>query len=413
VTQTCHLISFPHTQTDGTYATCAYTSKVEKLCRMLHGHGRHIILYGGEHNAAPVDEHVVCVSAAKREEWFGPHDEDDLGRGGFDWDPSSPWWQHMNTVAAGEVMKRAEPHDLLLLSMGQSQQPVADANPMLTVAEHGVGYEGLLNVGSAPKRIGGPCYAAFESYAHMHAVYRRWDLHNQMNERWFDEVIPNYFDPEDFPEPDRAALRRAEWRGGYLLFVGRLIANKGAHIAARIAAELDMPLVVAGPGALSHGPGWVQAKEIRVEAPKLEFVGTVGVKERAELMAGAAVTLMPSTYVEPFGGVAVESMMAGTPAVTTPWGAFVETVQEGVSGYRFHTLAEGIAAVEKAMLLDRGKVREYAMSRYSLDAVRPQFERWFDRLDLLWQDGWETLAPRDRLLLELAPPVEALAVDSG
>lgn len=382
-----HVLSLPHTVTDGTHTTCAYTQKVEKFCRMMVGRGRKVILYGHEASAAPCDEHVVCVTDAQQHDWFGHHDENDLERGGFDWNPHSPWWQSFNNACAREVAARADKHDLLLLIAGQAQQPVADANPALTVAEFGVGYEGILNVGGT-RRNGGPAYCAFESYAHMHQVYRRWDLHNRMNERWFDAVIPNYFDPDEFPQA-------ADRTGDYLLFVGRLILNKGAHVAARIAAELDMPLVVAGPGALDHGPGWVQASEVRIEAPKLEYVGVVGSAERASLMANAAVTLAPTLYTEPFGGVAVESMMAGTPAVTTDYGAFPETVQEGISGYRFRTLSEGCQAVERAMQLDRDDVRAYALGRYSLNAVRPQYECWFDRLDLLWQDGWDTLLAAD------------------
>jgi len=46
-------------------------------------------------------------------------------------------------------------------------------------------------------------------------------------------------------------------------------------------------------------------------------MGSVGVEERANLLANAQVTLVPTTYLEPFGGVVIESMLAGTPVVTT------------------------------------------------------------------------------------------------
>jgi glycosyltransferase involved in cell wall biosynthesis len=84
-------------------------------------------------------------------------------------------------------------------------------------------------------------------------------------------------------------------------------------------------------------------------------------------------------------------MMAGTPVIATDWGAFTETVCPGVSGYRFKTLQEGIAAVKNVVTLEPEKIRRYAMERYSLDAVRPQFDRWFKQLDSLWRKGWYEL----------------------
>lgn len=46
-------------------------------------------------------------------------------------------------------------------------------------------------------------------------------------------------------------------------------------------------------------------------------MGSVGVKERAELMAYADAVMVPTTYLEPFGGVVIEAMLSGTPAITT------------------------------------------------------------------------------------------------
>jgi len=346
---------------------------------MMTGGKRKVILYGSELNTAPCDEHVTIVTEERRQKWFGQDDHNDLARGGFDWEPSSPWWTESNSRAAGEIKKRCDDRDLLLLIAGRSQQLVADAVPQLTVAEFGVGYEGIIT-----DRNGGPTFAAFESYSHQHFVYgtRGWRFPGRYG---YDCVIPNYFDPADFPHKNNGG-------GKYLLFVGRLIANKGPQVAAMIAKELGMPLVVAGPGAIAETETSVTANEVHVEP--CDYVGPVGVEERGKLMAGAAVLLAPTTYLEPFGGVAVEAMMAGTPAVAFDTGAFTETIVEGVSGYRFHTLNEGIIATEKAMLLNNDDVQRYALGRYSLDAVRPLYDAWFDRLDGLWDGGWDMVSPR-------------------
>lgn len=342
---------------------------------MLHGRDRPVILYSSEINDTVCDEHVTIVTEADRERWFGPVDENDLNRGGFDWNHASEWWRVANANAATQIRERMSDQDLLLVTAGQAQQPVAELVPQLTVAEPMVGYKGIIT-----NRAGGPCFAAFESYAHQHFVYGWWNMEFP-NRYGYDVVIPNQFDPAEF------TFRNDH--DGYLLFVGRLIQHKGPHIAAQIAKALDMPLKVAGPGAIEWGDGFVRSREIHVEP--CEYVGTVGIEERAELMAGAACLLAPTTYLEPFGGVAVEAMMSGCPAVTFDTGAFTETVVNGVSGYRFHTLQEGVHAVENAMRIPRAVVREHAMRNYSLDAVRPRYERWFDSLDGLWGEGWSAL----------------------
>ncbi len=380
MSETLHVVALPHTQTNGEYATCAYTEKVRKFCDMMTGRDRKVILYSGEHNTAACDEHVVVVTEEQRTGWFGEHDLGSLERGGFDWEPSSPWWQEMNARAVGEIAMRKDDTDLLCLSSGQAQQMIADSHGSMIVAEFGVGYEGII----VSRRGLSPAFAAYESHAHRHLVYglNRW----QNSVREYDTVIPNFFNPDELPYGEG---------GDYLLFVGRLIQKKGVNTAGQIAAALGMKLIVAGPGATEWGDGYVIFPEGEARAPGLEYVGAVGVGERAELMGNAAVTLVPTTYSEPFGGVAVESMMCGTPVVTTDFGAFTETVKTGISGYRFQTLQEAVDATDAARDLDRDTVREYALSRYSLDAVAPLYDRWFTNLDGLWGEGWTALRARE------------------
>lgn len=389
MTSTLHVVGFPHTHTNNTYATCAYTQKLRKFCKMMTGHGRRVVLYSGEENDTVCDEHVPLFTEAERLEWFGAHDENDIYRGGMAWDPDLPYWRTMNARAARAIEARIGDHrDLLCLIMGRSQEDISVRVPQLNVCEIGVGYEGIIpsrrGRGAAPFFAASFC--AFESHAHRNFVY---GLNGWRQPRYMlDTVIPNYFDPDEFTFAER------DDRDGYALFLGRVVEQKGPHIAAQIAQAAGLPLLVAGPGGIEVGGdgwhGWVQSPEVRVEPCR--YVGPLGVRARALCLAGARVLIAPTTYSEPFGGVAVEAMMSGTPVVTFPTGAFVETVQPGVSGYHFHTVAEGVRAVRDALELDHHRIRDYAMSRYSLDAVRPLYLDWFDRVDGLWAGGWDAPA---------------------
>jgi glycosyltransferase involved in cell wall biosynthesis len=351
-----HLIGLPHTETTSAFYTCAYTQKACKSAKAFTQNGQEVILYSGEENTAPCAQHIQLVTRAEQEAWFGPHDENDLDRGGFDWNASSPWWRTWNARLIGAVAEHAQPEDLILLPTGTPLLPAITALERrgLRAVEYGVGYEGITHLP-----------AAFESETFRHYCYAKAGINDG---RLVDSVIPNLFDPDDFP---------LGTGGSYLLYVGRLIRRKGVQLAADIAAELAMPLLVAGPGAIGHGPGWVEASEGRFEGATLEYVGAVGFEERAKLMGGAACLLAPTLYLEPFGGVVIEANLCGTSAVTTPFGAFVETVPPSL---RFHSVTDGCRAVETARSIGRRGTRAAAAALYGLDAVAERYEDWFARL---------------------------------
>lgn len=353
---TLHLVALPHHRVEPINSTCAFTMKVLKFCRMF----PETVLYAPE--GGDYENHVVTLRDERRRALFG---EDDPAK--MPWWPDDDGWKEHNAWAAESIRERWEPGDLILYAGGWSSRSIGEKLPHVRVAEPFVGYPGIV-----------ADFCAFESYAWLHTVYAEKKIENGRN---YDTVIPNYFDPADFREPDRER--------GYLLFLGRVTQRKGPHIAAEVAKACGLPFKVAGPGVISDRDGHIVADAVEFDCD--EYVGTVTVEQRSELLAGAVALLAPTTYLEPFGGVAVEAMMAGVPAITSDWGAFAETVEPGVSGYRFRTLAQGVRAVEQAAELDWRNVRAYARARYSLDAVRPQFERWFAELGTLDREGWYSL----------------------
>lgn len=371
--RTLHVLSLPHTELTDKDLSCAYTQKVRRFCGMMLDQGCKVVLYGPDASDARCSEHVVVATVDDRIRWGFGTDGYDTALQPFLWDSGQPYWHETNTRTIDALRERVEPRDFLCL-VTSTQDPVVQAvagpkynNPISV--EWAVGYEGIRSP-----------FCAFESHAWRHHVY---GLQGWRNGRPFDATIPNFFDPGDFH------LQRGK-PGDYLLFIGRFIRRKGVEIAVEIARRSGRKLVVAGPGVTRHSEGMVESthpgEEMHFEGD-IDYVGQVGVKERAELMAGAYAVVVPTLYVEPFGGVAVESMLCGTPVIASDWGAFTETVTDE-TGFRFSTIREGVACVDQIVSLDRKHIRAVAIERFSVQSVGAMFTRWFDRLDTLWGDGY-------------------------
>lgn len=368
--RTLHVVALPHTTLTEKDSSCAYSMKVLKFVPMMQAHGFRVVLYGPDEIACSPDEHVVITTEADRLRWGygGPNGYDTTEP--FLWDQNQPYWFESSVRTIDAMRERVQSRDYLCL-ITSTQGQIADAiagsqwNNPITV-EWGVGYEG----------VDSRSFHAYESYAWMHHVY---GLRRIVNGRAYDQVIPNFFDASQFSVANKPAR-------DYLLYIGRVIKRKGPDIAAEIAKRIGLPLIVAGPG------GWWQdgvlhgVDDVIIEGD-IEYVGAVGFAKRNELMQNAAATIVPTIYIEPFGGVAVEAMLAGSPVVASDWGSFTEIVQP-VAGRRFRTLAQGVDAFYEAKDLDRKKIRKYALSRYSLEAVGPMFKRWFSQLDTLWGKGF-------------------------
>ena len=148
-------------------------------------------------------------------------------------------------------------------------------------------------------------------------------------------------------------------RGDYLLFLGRMSADKGAHRAIAVARETGLPLKLAGK---KQDPKEVEYFAQYVEPHLLdgiEYLGEVTHGQKVELLQDARVTLFPIEWEEPFGLVMIESMACGTPVIATRWGAVPEVIEHGRSGIIVDTYREMPEALEAVDVIDPLECRRY------------------------------------------------------
>lgn len=343
-----HALSLPHTVTRKDYSACAFTMKVLKWCKMMTERGHTVYHYGHKDSEVICTEHVPVT-----------FDEDlKIAYGDYDWRKN--FFQHntadhahqiFNQRAIVEVGKRKQPGDFILCFWGYAHRPIFQAHPECIPVEPGIG---CTNEPCCPQNI-------FESYSVMNQIYGMY----KKSPHWYDAVIPNYFDPEDFEFNEKPQ--------DYFLFIGRIIGSKGVGIAVDVARRLNMKLLIAGQGNLADVVG--------PDIPSnVEIIGYVEPKQRNELMKNAKAVFVPTHYNEPFGGVSVESMFCGTPIITTDWGAFAENNLHGVTGYRCRTMEQFVWAAKNIDKISRKACRDWAMNNFSLQRVALMYEEYFETL---------------------------------
>ncbi|MFJ6838540.1 glycosyltransferase [Streptomyces sp. NPDC091209] len=121
--------------------------------------------------------------------------------------------------------------------------------------------------------------------------------------------------------------------GEHLLYLGRLAEAKGVRLLMAAWDELaadggvGVPLMIAGTGPLEpEVTAWAAGRD------DVRYVGLYDTAQCREAIARSVAVVAPSTWLEAFGLVVVEAMAAGVPVVAAGHGAFVELVEDGMTG---------------------------------------------------------------------------------
>jgi glycogen synthase len=142
------------------------------------------------------------------------------------------------------------------------------------------------------------------------------------------EVVPNPYDDGLF------RLRPEVPRNRDLLFVGRLVSDKGADLLLQALAKLPgRRLTIVGDGPEAAALVW-RAEEWKV-AERVTFTGAKRGEELARLMNAHHILVVPSRWAEPFGIVALEGAASGCAVVASDGGGLPEAV--GPCGVTFRS----------------------------------------------------------------------------
>lgn len=398
-----HLLSLAHLPQNKTFMSCAFSMKNRKLAKMLTSLGHTVFFYGSEGS----DVLEYCAGQPGELVFVETHTLADIAKDygdgdnrfsiGYDF-TNCDFRHDFNSLRKPSTVKfynsciayinaNKQPDDFLLCTQGSYQTPIVDAVKLFLVCEPGIGYRG-----SVKGR-----FRAFESSYIQNFTYGSEAPYQCINGSYYDRVIPNYFDPDE--------VEFSAEKDDYYFFIGRMIKRKGIITAAMACNALGKKLIIAGQGASVRSNGHLipnNTPDFDLPPGTWEYVGFVNVEQRKKWMSRAIATFTPTEYLECFAGTHVESMLHGTPPITTNFAVFPGTIPDCVDGYvgfRCNTLQDFVLAAEAARHVDPYAVRKYG-ERFLMDEVKLDYQRWFDDLYRVYQSatdgtkkGWHYIEP--------------------
>lgn len=356
-----HIIGLPHTIVSNNYSTCAFTGKVLRFSKMMRKYGWVIHEYSNEGSESEATVHHVTLTKAEFDIIRKVNDKNKL----YDDDVNNSVLYAIFWDRAYKLLKEeAKPGDIVCHVFGPSGD-LCKALPDCYHVESGIGYTCeffKLN------------YRIFETNCWMHWHYGRHHESFGHNYHW---VIPNYYDIDEW---NINLTPKGDSKGDYILFFGRLIATKGLDTIVEIAKRMpEERFVICGQG---------DATQWTSRTPNIEYHPPVFGKERSDFVGNAKCMLMPTVFIEPFGGSGAEAQLCGVPLVAINYGAFRENVEDGMTGYLCNTLADWVESIKRVGLIDRQYVADRARKLWSLETVGKQYNVVFNQLNDQRKDGW-------------------------
>jgi glycosyltransferase involved in cell wall biosynthesis len=199
--------------------------------------------------------------------------------------------------------------------------------------------------------------------------------------------------------PLAAGHRPLADKADHLAVLGRITEGKGQHVAARLAHENDLRVVLAGPVGPHHTPGeldralrtdrmtaqnpdvryWLDEVADHVDGDRVRWLGAVGPAARDELLGTARATVFPLCWEEPGGTAVVESLALGTPVVGYRRGCLPELVEHGRTGLLVDPGDEDALAAQLHAVgsIDPAECRREAERRFAPSVMAEHYLRLY------------------------------------
>ena len=342
-----HVLSVPLYPTLKEITLSAFVQKVYNFCECMTERGHTVYHYGHPDSDVKCTKHFDCISRETYNADYGQQTWKEF----HNQDINSPTHLEFNRIAGQLISENKKSEEELVLSFwGIGNKGATDPNSDLIIVEPSIGYNSFY----APNRV-------FETYTHMH---RMLGTKNIMVANWTDHVVPPGFNEKDFEFKKE--------KDDYLLYLGRMVDDKGIKIAQEISKITGTPIKFVGPQNLPN--------TMPKDNPLAEYIHTVSFEERKPLLSNAKALIAPTVCTEACGWAMIEAFFSGTPVISTDRGGFCDYNRQGLTGVRCRNLNEFVHSIKVVEKLDNQKIRDYAVNNFTLEIQMEAYENYFKML---------------------------------
>ena len=377
-----HILVHHSVPTDRRILSDAFNQMAIRLCEAMTDRGHQTIFYGTTEFQDQIKCSIFCPIMSLSE-----YPVADFNSGAY-----LSWLTDINIVKAKErtetlcqsriydaLVRNVQPDDIVIICYG-------DTEPSTFIYEMAAKKGAKICNGY----VMGGCFRTTIKFRHtiFSSTYTR-DKRSQLLDRtllsW--TVIPPFLLPQDFSYNPHKKINPL----GPFLYLARIQLVKGVGVFLDLSRRHpDKQFSIAGASqVIDNNLIVTDDKGDNIyynlnDYPNVIYWGLADQKLRATLMASASALIQPTLYVEPFGLNVVEAHMSGIPTITSNNGGFLDTVIDGVNGFKCNTWEQYDWAINNISQIKPKDCRQTAMDRYSPEVVIPKLEKYLSNMDHNW-----------------------------
>ncbi len=173
-------------------------------------------------------------------------------------------------------------------------------------------------------------------------------------------------------------LRRLELgrrRAGYVLWLGRVCADKAPHLAIEAAGKAGLPILLAGQVGpkMEDREYWEQQVKPHIDHDRVRWAEQPSFEDKVRFLREARALLVTSQTLDSSALSALESMACGTPVVCFPSGALREVVTPE-TGFLVNNVEEMVTACHNLRNIRSLDCRMWVHQHYSITAMAEAYE---------------------------------------